>query len=308
MQQRPLGSTGLEVSALGLGAANLGGVYGPVDEREAIATVRRAFDLGVTLFDASPYYGATAAEAVLGRALADLPRDEFVLSTKAGRYGADEFDFSPARLAASLDGSLQRLQVDRVDLFLLHDVEFADLERVLAESLPAARALVATGKVGHVGVTGLPLAVLRRAVDAAPDVVLSYCHATLFDTTLLDLVPVLEQRGIGLLNASAAAMGLLSNSGPPDWHPAGPEIRTACRAAAELCRSRGVELAELALSYTATLPGPAATLCGTASPAAIAANVRAVATPPPPELLAEVRTLLAPIRNRTWPQGRTENQ
>lgn len=310
MQRRPFGNTGLEVSILGLGAANLGGVYGDVDERQAIATVHRAFELGVNLFDASPYYGDTRAETVLGKALAALPRAAYVLSTKAGRYGADAFDFTPPRLRRSLDESLQRLGVERVDLFLLHDVEFGELDRILDDSLPALQALKLTGKVGHIGMTGLPLAVFERALTAGAvfDIALSYCHATLFDTTLTNLAPRLQQRGVGLLNASAAAMGLLSNAGPRDWHPASAKIRAACAAAAAICAARGVELAELALAFTATVPGPASTLCGTASPLEIEANARAVRRAPDPDLLAAVQRVLEPIQNMTWPQGNLENQ
>lgn len=309
MQYCSLGSSGLNVSALGLGAASLGGVYGQVNEREAIATVHRAFDLGVTLFDASPYYGETAAETVLGKALSDLPRADYVLSSKAGRYGLDDFDFSPGRLASSLDDSLRRLGVDYLDVFLLHDVEFGDLDRILEDSLPAMHALKQTGKVRLVGISGLPLQIFERALAAGAelDVALSYCHATLFDTTLCALLPRLRERDIGLLNASPAAMGLLSSHGPPSWHPAAKNIRTACQEAAKLCEARGVELAELALSYTATLEGPASTICGTASPLEIEANVRAVTTPPDPELLTAVQNALAPIRNQTWLQGRSDD-
>lgn len=309
MQLRPLGSTGLQVSHLGLGAANFGGVYGDVDEATAIRTVHLASELGINLFDASPYYGDTRAETVLGKALRSLPRDRFVLSTKAGRYGPADFDFSPARLRRSLDESLQRLHQDHVDLFLLHDVEFGDLDRILHESLPALQELKHTGKVRFTGLTGLPLGIFRRALAARVpfDIALSYCHATLFDTTLVKLAPQLAARGIGVLNASPAAMGLLSSHGPRDWHPASATIRAACQAAAAHCRARGVELAELALAYTATLPGFASTLCGTASPAELAANVRAVSAPPDPELLAEVRAILRPIDGQSWLQGRPEN-
>lgn len=310
MLYRPLGTTGLQVPILGLGAANLGGVYGDVDESEAIATVHRAFELGVTLFDASPYYGSTRAETVLGKALADLPRDRIVLSTKAGRYGPDAFDFSPARLRRSLDESLVRLRQDHVDLFLLHDCEFGDLDPILRESLPALQDLKRTGKVRFVGLTGLPLSIFRRALAAAApfDVALSYCHATLLDTALAALAPEFAARGIGLLNASPAAMGLLSSHGPRDWHPASAAIRAACRQAAALCRSRGTELAELALSFTAGLPWCTSTLCGTASVREIEANVRAALQPPDPGLLAEVQRILSPVHGQTWRQGRAENQ
>ena len=310
MQTRTLGSTGIQVSALGFGAANLGGIYGDIDEADGIRTVHRAFELGVTLFDTSPYYGKTRSETVLGKALRSLPRDRYVLSTKAGRYDQDDFDFSPARLRRSLDESLLRLQTDHVDILLLHDVEFGDLDRILRESLPAIAALKQTGKVRFVGFSGLPLAIFRRGLAAGVpfDVVISYAHATLFDSTLTTLAPDFAARGIGLLNASPAALGLLSSHGPRDWHPASATIRDACRTAAELCRARRVELAELAIAYSATLPGIAAILCGPGSVREIEANVRAIATPPDPELVRLVQRVLAPIRNLTWPQGRPENQ
>jgi L-galactose dehydrogenase len=310
VRTRPLGTTGLQVSVLGLGAASLGGVYGDVDERQAVATVHRAFELGIDLFDTSPYYGETRSETVLGAALRGLPRDRYVLVTKAGRYGQDRFDFAPARIARSLDESLARLRQERVDVLLLHDVEFADLDFVLRESLPAAHALKATGKVGHVGLSGLPLTIFRRALQAPqpPDVVLSYCHATLFDHTLGTIAPRLAAAGVPVVNGSPAAMGLLSSRGPRDWHPADAAMRATCAAAARWCTARGVELADLAVAHAVSLPWPVATLCGAADPREVEASVRAATTPPDPELLAAVRAMLAPIQDRTWRQGRPENQ
>ena len=309
MQLRPLGTTGLRVSPLGLGAANLGGVYGEVTERQAVATVHRAFELGVNVFDASPYYGRTRAETVLGKALCSLPRDRYVLMTKCGRYDTAQFDFSPARLRQSLDESLQRLQTDHVDVLALHDVEFGDLEVILRESLPLLHEWKATGKVRFCGITGLPLRVFRRALElgARLDTVLTYCHATLFDNTLLELLPAFQQRGIGVINASPMAMGLLSARGPQPWHPADDDLKATCRKAARHCERRGVSLAELAVQFACALPGIATTLCGTADPREIEQNVRASTRPLDATLLGEVRTILHPIKNRTWIQGRPEN-
>jgi L-galactose dehydrogenase len=306
---RPLGSTGLRVSALGLGAANLGGVYGEVTEAAAITTVRRAFELGINVFDASPYYGQTRGETMLGLGLRGLPRDRYVLLTKCGRYDADHFDYSPSRIRASVTASLQRLRTDHVDVLQLHDVEFGDLDRILHESLPVLHELQAAGLARFVGITGLPLRIFRRALELGVrlDTVLSYCHATLFDNSLVDLLPALAQRGIGVVNASPTAMGLLSRHGPPDWHPAPDDVKAACRKAQEHCARRGAELAELAIQFSCALPGVATTLCGTAVPEEIAANVAAVARPIDATLLGEVRTILLPIKNRTWSQGRPEN-
>jgi L-galactose dehydrogenase len=102
VEYRVLGSTGLRVSALGFGASPLGGgVFGPVDESEAIQSVHAALDVGINIIDVSPFYGYTRAETVLGKALKGIPRDRYYLGTKVGRYGDNEFDFSAERVVRS---------------------------------------------------------------------------------------------------------------------------------------------------------------------------------------------------------------
>src|SRR5687768_8190702 len=177
MEQRLIAGTELRVSMLGYGAAPLGDVYGRVDLATGIRSVRAALDLGVTVFDVSPYYGRTRAETVLGRALAGVDRDAYTLATKVGRYGVDEFDFSAARVRRSVDESLARLGTGHLDLVQVHDIEFGDLDQVVGETLPALAALRETGKVRYVGVTGYPLAALAAVAGRADlDTVLSYCH------------------------------------------------------------------------------------------------------------------------------------
>ena len=109
MQYRPLGKTGWDVSVLSLGASPLGSVFRDLDAREGIRTVHFAIDQGINFIDVSPYYGLTKAETVLGKALKEIPRDKFILATKVGRYGVDDFDFSPARVVASVEQSMKRL-------------------------------------------------------------------------------------------------------------------------------------------------------------------------------------------------------
>jgi len=126
MNYRPLGTTGLNVSALSYGASALGSMYGNIDESQGIPTVHEALDLGINLIDVSPYYGLTKAETVLGKAIQQTDRSKFILSTKAGRYGENEFDFSPNRIITSVEESMRRLNTDYIDILFLHDIEFAD--------------------------------------------------------------------------------------------------------------------------------------------------------------------------------------
>src|SRR6266571_5457070 len=147
MEYRKLGKTGWEVSVLGYGASPLGGVFGKISDQEGIRAVHTAVDLGINFIDVSPYYGLTKAETVLGKALATLPRDRYILATKVGRYGADDFDFSAARVTSSVDESLRRLQVEHIDLIQCHDIEFGSLDQIVHETLPALRKVREQGKV-----------------------------------------------------------------------------------------------------------------------------------------------------------------
>ena len=308
MEYRVLGKTGLKVSALSFGASSLGSVFRPVDEAEGIRAVQTALDLGINLIDVSPYYGLTRAETVLGKALKEIPRDQYYLATKVGRYGDDLFDFSAKRVTASVDESLARLNVDYVDIIQCHDIEFGDLDQVVNETLPALRKLEEGGKVRFVGVTGLPLKIFRYMLERAElDTILSYCHHSLNDTALDALVPDLKVKQVGIINASPLSMGLLSDRGAPDWHPASAEIKAACARAAAFCRERGTDLSKLALQFSVAHPDLATTLVGTASPENMAKNVRWVEEPMDLDLLAQVMQMLESIHNKTWPSGRPEN-
>lgn len=308
MQYRTLGKTGLRVSNLSFGASSLGGVFHEVDEAQAIRTVHTAIELGINLIDVSPYYGITRAETVLGKALRQISRDRYLLATKVGRYGDAEFDFSARRVTAGVDESLRRLQVEHIDLIQCHDIEFGSLDQVIHETLPALRELRQKGKVRFVGITGYPLAIFRYVLDRVDvDTILSYCRYSLNDTSLEALLPDLEARQVGIISASPLSMGLLTERGAPAWHPAPEEIRSACARAAAHCRSRGVDIAQLALAFALANPRIHTTLVGTASAENLTKNVEWAEGPLPSDLLAEVRAILAPVQNRAWLVGRPEN-
>jgi L-galactose dehydrogenase len=307
MELRELGRTGLKVSPLGFGGAPLGGMYGGLEESEAIASLHHAIDAGINLVDTSPYYGPLHSEVLLGKALQGGWRKRVLLATKVGRIDRAVFDFSAGFVVRSMEDSLQRLQTDYVDIFQAHDIEFADdLDRVFTESAEALYRLKKQGKCRFIGMTGLPVAVLRRAIETCDlDVVISYCHCTLLDTTLLtDLLDVAERRGVGIINASPLAMGLLTEAGPPEWHPADPEIKLAARKAATLCTERGADLSTLALVQVLREERLATTLVGMKRRSEVDRNLQAMNEKLDEALLADVLKILAPVKDRTWPSGK----
>jgi L-galactose dehydrogenase len=310
MEYRLLGRTGIKVSALSFGASSLGGVFREVDETEAIESVRTALEQGINFIDVSPFYGLTRAEIVLGKALQGISRDKYILATKVGRYGSEmkDFDFSPQRVTASVEESLARLGVEHVDLIQAHDIEFGDLDQIIGQTIPALRELQRQGRARFVGVTGLPLAALRRVVLAVPvDTVLSYCHYELNDTALTGLIPMLKQRGVGIISASPLGMGLLSNRGTPSWHPAPARVKRACAKAAAHCQARGASIEKLAIQFSLANPDIATTLVGSADPKNMRNNITWASEPIDRTLLDEVCEILQPVHDVTWPSGRPEN-
>src|SRR6202453_673285 len=152
MKYRPLGRTGLQLSWLSYGASSLGQEFRPVDVNEALRSVHVALDLGMNFIDTSPYYGRGMSECLLGVALRGVPRNQYLLGTKLGRYDAAHFDFSARRVVESVDVSLNRMGVDYLDIILCHDIEFVDMNQIVEETLPALRKIQKQGKVRFVGV------------------------------------------------------------------------------------------------------------------------------------------------------------
>lgn len=308
MEYRTLGRTGLRLSALGFGASSLGGVFHSLREEDGVQAVFAAIEGGINFIDVSPYYGYLRAEKVLGKALRQLPRDKFILSTKVGRYGSDEagnsWDYSDKRARESVFESMERLGVDHIDLINVHDIEFADLDLVCNETLPALVELREQGLVGHVGITDLQLENLKYVVEHVPEgtveSVLNFCHYCLCDDKLLDFLDFFEARGIGVINASPLSMGLLSQRGAPAWHPAPAPLQEACRRVAAHCTAAGYPVERLAVEFSTKEPRIASTLFSTTRAENVRANIAWAAAAPDPELLRQVREILGDAFRLSW--------
>lgn len=314
MEYRPLGLTGMNVSCLSFGASSLGSVFREVSLDDCIATVQAALDGGMNFIDVSPAYGGTLAELRLGRALGGVARDHYYLATKIGSYSEErgDYDYSQAATERSVEHSLKRLGVSYVDLIQCHDVEFADHDQIVRETLPTLLSLKAQGLVRHVGITGLPLKVFRSIIDRVEpgvvETILSFCHYELNDTSLEELIPYFGEKGVGIINASPTGMGLLTERGAPAWHPASESLKAGCRKAVAYCQEKGANVVKLAVQYSCAHPGIATTLVGSANPQNIRDNIAYVNEPMDLGLLAEVQEILRPVHNHNFTRGRSEHR
>lgn len=274
--------------------------------------MHEAVKQGINFFDVSPYYGRTKAESVLGRALRELPRNEFVLGTKVGRYDSGTFDFSADRVTKSIEESMQRLNVDYLDLVQCHDIEFGDLDQIALETIPALIRLKEAGKIRAIGITGYPLEIFPYVLAATPpksiDVVLSYCNLTLQNQRLNNIAAGLKSTfGVGVINASPLSMGLLTDGGCPDWHPASDSVKDAATRAAAVCKSLDAKpsLAGTALRFAMNAGSDyvCSTLVGIESRSRLMGNIEAVEIPQDTHLCNEIQKVFGSTLNETWDSG-----
>ena len=312
MEYRELGQTGLKLSNLSFGASSLGSVFHKTKEEESIKAVETAVEGGINFIDVSPYYGHYKAETVLGKALKRLPRDKFYLSTKVGRYGKDgknTWDYSAKRATESVYESMERLNVDYIDIINVHDIEFqatlpGGLAKVCEETLPALVELKEKGIVGHVGITDLQLKNIKWVIDHTPEgtveSVLNFCHYCLNDDELLDYLDYFEEKGVGVINASPLSMGLLTLRGVPDWHPAPKPLVKVCAEAAKFCQDKGYPIEKLAIQYSVGNPRITSTLFSSANLMNVERNIEWAREAPDAELVNDVKAIIGEQQRVSW--------
>jgi L-galactose dehydrogenase len=308
MLYRTLGKTGLRVSIVGYGASPLGAEFGTIDPAEGKRAVDTAIGMGINYFDVAPYYGRTLAETRLGEFL-EGQRKKVVLATKCARYDTLGFDFTAKRIMASIDESLKRLRTDWVDILQIHDVEYGTNTQVLEEAIPAVQKIKKAGKARFVGITGYPLYNLKRLAEQAQvDTLLTYCRYNLLDVKAEEvLVPLAKKQNLGLINASPLHMRALTNTGVPEWHPAPVKVVEAAAKTAQYCKSKGVDIADMAMQFVLANESYATTLVGMSKVRHVESNVKVVGTKADPALLADVMAILKPVMNVCWKEGLPEN-
>lgn len=309
MQRRRLGKTDLELPILSFGASSLGAEFRGVTLDEVFASVRTALELGIDFIDTSPFYGRGMSEVLLGVALKDVPREQYTLCTKLGRYDIAHFDFSARRVAESVDVSLHRLGCGHLDIVLCHDVEFVPLQQIIDETIPALREQQRAGKVRYIGISGYPQKIFREVLAQTDlDCVMSYNQYTLQNTRFADeTIPLLKEKQVGVMNAGPFSARLLTNSPLPAWFRDPIEVQQVARRAAEHCRSKGVDIAQLALQFCLCNVDITTTVAGSANPDNIRKWAQWAREPLDEALLSEVQEIFATVKNVGHREGLPEN-
>jgi D-threo-aldose 1-dehydrogenase len=298
-----IGGTGVEITRLSLGCAPFGDMFAPVPDDQAIATVRAAFEHGIRYFDTAPFYGVGKSERRLGLGLAGLPRDQVTVSTKVGRVLQDDdgtvpptFEYTPDAVKRSLEGSHERLKLDRFDIVHVHDPE-RHVESAIEGAFPTLRAMQAAGEIGAVSCgTNFSDPLVRFVREGLVDSVLISGQWTLLDQTAgQELLPLALERGVAVIAASVFNSGILAD---PDadpalvnfkYRPAPSEVVARTRRIKDVCASHGVPLKAAAVQFPFTHPAVSTVLLGCRSSQEVVSNVADLAVEITPSLWSDLR-------------------
>jgi D-threo-aldose 1-dehydrogenase len=294
---------------LGVGGGPLGGLFSPVSAEAAEAVIERAWEQGLRLFDVAPLYGHGRTERFVGRVLRTKPRDEFVLSTKVGRLLRAEaagepsdfaetegvgpvFDFSAIGVRRSLEESLERLGLDRVDVVYLHDPE-DHLDQAMQEALPELARLRDEGVVKAIGVgSNRAETVVRFVREADLDCVLLANRLTLLDRSGEDeALPLCTERNVEVIAGGVFNSGVLASPRAAttyEYAPVPDDVRARAVELEQICAGYGVPLAAAAVQFPLRHPAVAAVVVGVRSVAELDENIAAFHAPLPAELWNEL--------------------
>ncbi|HEX6361175.1 aldo/keto reductase [Actinophytocola sp.] len=315
MKINRLGRSAVTVTELGFGGGPLGGLFTPLDDGTAAEALTAAWEGGIRYFDTSPHYGIGHSERRIGEFLRQVPRTELTLSTKVGRLLVPQdaagrmddyfqvpathrrvWDFSRDGIRRSVEDSLTRMGVDRIDMLFLHDAE-EHFETALRDGYPALAELRAEGVIGAIGAGMYDSGKLTRLVrESEVDAVMLSGYYTLLEQSALDdLLPACMARGVSVLAASIFNSGLLATPRPQpdarfDYRPAAEEVLQRAHRIADVCEAHGVTLPEVAMAFPLRHPAVAGIVVGMRSADEVRRNLAAFTTPVPDGVWTDLTT------------------
>lgn len=314
LEPRRIGATDIEVTPMGFGGAPLGGLFTSVGAENAINTVRRGYELGIRFFDTAPLYGRGKSELFYGKALSEFDRDSFILSSKVGRVldpndsPSDEddiyvelppydvvFDFSRDGVLRSIEDSLERLGLERLDIALIHDPD-DHWEQAITQAYPTLADLRSQGVIGAIGAGmnqwEMPA---RFAREGDFDCFLLAGRYTLLDHSgLEELLPLCEEKSVSIILGGPYNSGVLASDLGPDttyfYERTPPEVLETARRIKSVCDRHDVPLKAAALQFGLAHPAVAATIPGPRTPDEVTENVAMASFDIPSDLWAELKS------------------
>jgi len=307
---------GLQLTELGLGAAQFGNLYRETTDEQAAGAIEAAWDAGIRYFDTAPHYGLGLSEKRLGKLLANYPRDEYVVSSKVGRLLVPspenagrlddqgfavpaafrrEWDFSRDGILRSIEGTLNRTGLDRLDIVYLHDPD-DHLNQALGEGIETLIELRDQGVLRAVGAGMNQSAALSTLIGAADvDIVMLAGRYTLLDQDAAnELLPLAAERGVSVVIAGVYNSGILSSSRPSagaryDYEDAPAALVNRANAIADVCERFGVTLPEAAIAFPLLNQAVTSVVVGVRDADQLASNVERYSSSIPAALWNELR-------------------
>ena len=301
---------GKNISNIAYGCATLANIYNPLTDNKSNDIIDFCIKNGINYFDVAPFYGGGLAEQRLGKALNSTNRDALFIATKVGRYTNEEsvsgaggyFDFSPSRIEESIKNSMKNIGINYIDLLQCHDIEHVTTDTIL-NALPILEHFKNIGYINAIGINSYPIQPLIDVIENTQikiDSVGTYAHFTLINNSLNNYIPYFQNKNIKIINSSPLSMGLLTEKGPPNWHPASETMLNIVSEIKTLCNSKNENISDIAMKYSLNNEDILTTISGGNSVDEIMNNINSLNSTLDGNLMKEIEIISEPIKNKLW--------
>lgn len=298
------------VSNIAYGCATLANIYNPISEYKSNDIISFCYKNGINYFDVAPFYGGGVAEQRLGIGITNIPRDKIFIATKIGRYTDKEslsgaggyFDFSPSKIEESIKLSMKNIGINHIDLLQCHDIEYVNTKDIL-DILPLLEHYRNIGIINSFGINTYPLDVLCDIINTTNikiDSVGTYAQHTIINNTLNDYIPYFESKDIKVINSSPLGMGLLTDKGPPSWHPASKLMLNTVTDIKMLCNNNNNKIEEVSMIYSLNNSNILTTISGGNSIEEIRNNINFLDSKINDSFFKQINAISSPIKNKLW--------
>ena len=299
------------ISNIGYGCATLAELYNTFESNEYLDTLEFSFKKGINYYDVAPFYGGEIAEKRLGEFINKInDRENIFIATKIGRYtnknslsGAGGFfDFTPDKIEESIKNSLKNLNISYIDLIQCHDIEYVELNKII-DILPILQHYKSIGIIKSIGINSYPIEPLKNIIENTNikiDSVGTYAHNTIINNSIIENIDYFKSKNIEIINSSPLAMGLLTEQGPPSWHPASNLMLNTVSKLKDYCFNNKENISDLSMRYSLSNPYILTTITGGKNINEIQKNINCLNKPLSHLLIKDINKIVYPIKNYLW--------